>query len=267
MAIRSVKKIYLYLCFFALLVIGLHFSGALAPLERALQSLFSPSLSSLHGFNVNIGDRYRFFQNKEDFFAAYAECSIGALNHAKQSAELAELRGENAELKKQLGYVEKTKQKTILAEVIGKETSNTEQTFILNRGEDQGVKANQPVIVGEGILVGKITKVDKNTSVVRLINDSQSKIAATILNHDKSLGVLEGGYGISLRLNLIPRDEVIKVGDQVITSGLELTMPGGLLVGSVAVVENEPYKPFQQAVLTSSANLSKLHYVTIIQLE
>jgi len=72
---------------------------------------------------------------------------------------------------------------------------------------------------------------------------------------------VEGGYGISLRMNLIPRDEAVRIGDQVVSSGLEKNIPRGLLIGTVAVIENEPYKPFQQAILNSVADLSKLTVV------
>ena len=112
--------------------------------------------------------------------------------------------------------------------------------------------------------MGKITKVEKQLAVVRLISDNQIKVAATVLNNERSLGVVEGGYGLSVRMSFIPRNEVVQVGDQIITSGLELNIPRGLLIGSVAAVENEPYQPFQQAVLTPAADLAKLTLVSVL---
>lgn len=113
-------------------------------------------------------------------------------------------------------------------------------------------------------MIGTIAKIEKNISLVRLINDNQSKIAATILNRDNSLGVVEGGYGLSIRMNFIPRNETVLIGDKIITSGLEQTIPKGLLIGEVAVAENEAYQPFQQAVLTSATDLSKLFIVSVL---
>jgi rod shape-determining protein MreC len=85
-----------------------------------------------------------------------------------------------------------------------------------------------------------------------------------VLNDDSSPGVVDGGYGISLRMQFIPRNENVHIGDQIVTSGLEDKIPKGLLLGTVAVVENEAYQPFQEAVLTPAVNLSKLTFVTVI---
>ena len=150
------------------------------------------------------------------------------------------------------------------AEVVGKNTDSADKTIIINVGEEAGLKVDQPVVAGDGILVGKITKVEKQLAVVRLISDNQIKVAATVLNNERSLGVVEGGYGLSVRMSFIPRNEVVQVGDQIITSGLELNIPRGLLIGSVAAVENEPYQPFQQAVLTPAADLAKLTLVSVL---
>jgi rod shape-determining protein MreC len=89
-------------------------------------------------------------------------------------------------------------------------------------------------------------------------------IAATILNKDASLGVVEGGYGLSVRMNFIPRNEDVFVGDKIITSGLEESIPRGLLIGEVAVLENEAYQPFQQAVLATAIDPSKLTVVSVL---
>jgi rod shape-determining protein MreC len=99
---------------------------------------------------------------------------------------------------------------------------------------------------------------------VRLLNDNSSKIGATILNTDRSLGVVEGGYGLSVKMNFIPRNEIVKVGDIIVTSGLEAGMPRGLLIGSVTAIENETYRPFQAALLLPGTDLSKLSIVSIL---
>jgi rod shape-determining protein MreC len=65
-------------------------------------------------------------------------------------------------------------------------------------------------------------------------------------------------------MNFIPRNETVLVGDKIVTSGLEKTFPRGLLIGEVAVAENEAYQPFQQAVLTAAADLSKLSIVSVL---
>lgn len=247
-----------------LFLIASHYLGLVRAVETGIRKITIPILREMHGFSIKIGENYQFFRNRSEFFKAYEECSLSSNNMSVIESQMKTLSEENLELKKQLNYVQKNKIQSVLAKVIGREILTSSQTIIIDRGEAEGIKLDQPVIVGDGILIGKITKVEKDFAMVRLVNDNQSRIGSVILNKEKSQGVVEGGFGISLRMNLIPRDEDVIVGDQVVTSGLEKAIPRGLLLGSVAVIENEPYKPFQQAILTPGTNLSKLTSVSIL---
>lgn len=258
------KKTYYYLGAIILLLIFFNFVGALNPVKNIFTSFLSPLLTGTNKWGIKSGDSYRFFKDREEFFNVYNQCASDLQGKQKSEAQVKILEEENSELKKQLAFRERQKLPQVAARVVGKNTDSVDKTIIIDEGAEAGLKIDQPVVVGDGILVGKITKVENKLAVVRLINDNQIKVAATILNHERSLGVVEGGYGLSVRLGFIPRNEVVQVGDQVITSGLELNVPRGLLVGAVAAVENEPYQPFQQAVLTPAADLAKLFLVEVL---
>lgn len=258
------KYTYVGLGVVFIITIGLHYAGVLSPLERGLRALTVPLLGNLHTINIEVGDSYQFFKNKDAFIKAYQQCLASNERQTTLSSDVLRLEDENTELKKQLAYIEKNKPNFILARVVGREISGIDQTIIINRGSNDASRVDLPVVVGNGILVGKVIKVEPDISIVRLINDNQSRVAGTILNNDKSLGVVEGGFGISLQMNLIPRNEVVQVGDQVITSGLEKNMPRGLVLGTIAGVENEAYKPFQRGILTPGTDLNKLTVVTIL---
>lgn len=147
---------------------------------------------------------------------------------------------------------------------MAKNLDTADQIIILNRGANDGIKIDSPVTSGDGVLVGKIIKVEDSISFARVLSDNQSKIAATILNSDHSLGIIEGGFGLSIKMNFIPRNENIITGDQIITSGLELGMPRGLTIGKVAAIENESYQPFQQAVITPAVDYEKINFVGVL---
>lgn len=258
------KKTYASIGIILILLIIFHYLGWLRFVENGLRALNIPLLSRVHAFSIKVGNDYKFFKDKESFFKAYGECSAELEKQNTDRATVTLLTEENNELREQLQFKQKKREELVIAEVVGKEVSGTNQVLIINKGATDGIAVNFPVVVSEGVLVGKIIKTEKNTSLVRLINDSQSKVAATILNQDHSLGILEGGYGISLRLNLVPRNEKVLAGNQIVTSGLEPTIPRGLLIGAVTEVENEPYKPFQQAIIAPTADVSKLFIVSVI---
>lgn len=180
-----------------------------------------------------------------------------------ESTRLTQLELENNELRAQLQFLKNTAHH-VGATVIGRTLDPIGTSIIIDRGKADGIVPNRPVIVGNGYFIGKIARVDEHTAVVRLMSDFQSKTAATVDNRDKSLGVVEGGFGLTVRLNLIPQNEVIRPGDVIITSGLEPDVPRGLAIGIVEVVEKKPQEPFQQAIIKPSADLHALTVVSVI---
>lgn len=247
----SFKKTYLKIVILFFLLIAFHFFGWLNPAENKLRNFF---LWAIHPMNKQtfIGN-----QTNQPLVDALAQADL--LNAKNKTLEK-----ENFDLRAQLNFKAKNKFGLLGAEVVAKNIEAIDQVVILNRGAKDGVKLDQPVIYGDGILIGKIIKVEDNVSFARLLNDNQSKIAATVTNSDHSLGVVEGGYGLSIKMNFIPRNENVAIGDQIITSGIELSMPTGLVIGKVAAIENESYQPFQQAVITPAVEYQKVNIVSII---
>lgn len=248
-----------------IILLILHFFGALNFFEFGVRSLFVPFFRSMQTVIVPVEESYEFYNTPKDFFVAYNNYKKNSLDKDIYAAKVKILEDENNALKKQLNFHDHSGLTLLTARVVGKTLDNNGNNIIIDQGADDGLILGYPVVADEGALVGKVVKVDKTTAVVRLLNDSQSKIAATLLNQERSLGVVEGGYGLSLRMVYIPRNEVILVNDTVVTSGLEGNVPRGLLIGKVTVVENEAYKPFQQAILTPAVDLSKLIVVSVVK--
>jgi rod shape-determining protein MreC len=248
--------------FFLLLIF--HFTGLFLPIENRLRELFIPYFKDIHGISVSVKNNFEFFSDRQSFFTAYDKCIIENDNAAAIQTKLTLAEEENTELRRQLNYFQKNNVAHVLVTVVGKELLNAKQSIIVDGGKKSGLVVGDPVVAGDGILIGKISIVNENTALVQLLNDNESRVGAMVLNKDKSQGVIEGGFGISLQMNLVPRDETIMAGDRVVTSGLELTVPRGLYIGTIAAVENEPYKPFQQAIITPATNFDKLQIVSVL---
>jgi len=261
---RFGKKTYISLGAVFTLLIFFNYVGWLNPVKNLLHGIFIPVFTKTNAISINLNENYLFFKNKYDFFAAYREAEQKARGIQALSAANDALTKENEELKKLLDFKESMDTPLVTARVIGKNTDGTQKSIIIDHGEDNGLKVGQPVISENGILVGKVIKTEKKISNVGLINDSQSKIAAVVLNETSSPGVVEGGYGLSVKMNFIPRNEVVLSGDRVITSGLEQNIPRGLFLGQVVAVENETYQPFQEALISPGVDLDKLFLVGVI---
>lgn len=248
-----------------LFTIIFHYIGWLNPVENFFRLLLKPSSQALYEISIKIGDENVAFENVDNLKQAYLDLNEKILKYQITDADNKILKEENKELRALLNFKNKNNYTIIGAEVIGKNIDPLGSTIILDKGLVDGLETNYAVIVNDGVLVGKIVKVDDHSSVVRLINDNQSKIAATIINNDRSIGLVEGGYGISVRLNYIPQNETVNISETVITSGLEENIPKGLLIGTIETIEKEAYHPFQKAILKPLADLDKLTMVSIIK--
>lgn len=259
---RSRLITFVSIFFLIVVFIVLHYTGLLKKPEYFLRRILSPLSQTIYSSSLSIKDAENSLG--VDPKVALVSTKEALLECKTHTANLKLLQDENTELRQQLDFFKSHNFSHIGAEVIGKNIEPLGNTLIVNRGSRDGVVEGNAVIVANGVLIGKIATVEEESSLVRLLNDNQSKIAATILNHDKSLGVIEGGYGISVRMNFIPQQEDVRVGDLIVTSGLETGMPRGLFIGNVAAVEKEAYEPFQRATLSPAGTLSSLSIVSII---
>lgn len=240
------------------LMVILHFIGWLRPVEVFFRSLINPASGAVYRASVALS-RTANTSNDQS-----ADCSAAVASCISDKAELTRLREENAELRGQLRFLSQNSYTSVGAEVIGRNIDPIGTTLIINQGMKAGIVKNNPVIAGGGHLIGKIVRADEDTSIVRLLNDNASKVAATMQNRDKSIGLVEGGYGLSIRMNFIPQNEAVNQGDAVITSGLEEGIPRGLVIGTVEVVEKTPHGPFQEAVLSPAIDFDNLALVSVI---
>lgn len=73
---------------------------------------------------------------------------------------------------------------TLAAQVVGDSPSNFQNTVEINVGSNRGVQTGMPVTDGAG-LVGKITEVFPDRSIVRLITDPEYAVTAQVLSVDE----------------------------------------------------------------------------------
>jgi rod shape-determining protein MreC len=106
--------------------------------------------------------------------------------------------------------------------------------LILDRGQDLGLVPDQGVLVPEGI-VGRLWSVSSTQSKV-LPADAPNASVAVMLIRSRATGVLQGLGSERALIRYLSNQEVVQVGEAVLTSGLDRVFPRGLLVGYVAEV-------------------------------
>lgn len=226
------------------LLIFLHLVGVFSALTKVVTSLLFRTAEPIHQLSANL------VQNDE----VKRKCTADTITQFEQllleNSKLRTLTAENAALKGALNFQEKETSRIVLARVVAESPNATNRGLIIDRGAADGLKPGQPVVVNDGIIIGKIKSVKSNSAIVLLLLDSASKLAVSIQGGtDTTLGLLEGDRGLSMTISLIPQDERISAGDVVITAGIEPGIKRGLVIGTVEQIHKDSQKPFQTALV------------------
>ncbi len=185
---------------------------------------------------------------------------------ASADIEIAKLSGvqeENEQLRGLLGFAQKQATAPVIARVIARTPEGGMHTILLDRGSDDGLAADMPVVAAGGVLVGKIFSVQRATAVVLLLTDTRSRVGAEVRNATVTQGLIQGERGLSLEMQLIPQNEEVKIDDLIVTSGIEPLMPKGLVIGRVAEIQTQEKNPFKTAILTSPIGDDRISVVAV----
>jgi len=176
---------------------------------------------------------------------------------------LFEIEEENKRLRRLLDLREHSIYEGLASSVIAREPGNWFNTILLDKGEKSGVKENSVVITPEG-LVGRVIKINKNSSQVLLITDPGSEIGA-LIQRTRIQGVIQGRKR-DLILKYLSLEVDVREGDLVLTSGLEGGLfPKGMVIGRVKKIESPyPQDLFLNIIVIPAVNLNSLEETLIL---
>jgi rod shape-determining protein MreC len=124
---------------------------------------------------------------------------------------------------------------TTAADVIGVGASPDFQTITINKGTNDGIKADMAVISPAGV-VGRIVTPSRRAAKVQLLID-RNAAAGALIERTRVQGVVLGtGEGI-LRMEYVAELGDVKAGDTVLTSGVDGIYPKGFVIGQIDKVE------------------------------
>ena len=137
------------------------------------------------------------------------------------------------------------------------------QTIFLHVGEG-GVEANQAVVSADG-LVGRVVVVSPPYAKVQLITDRAASVGAMI-DRTRRQGVVRGAESGMLEMDFVPLQEDVRVGDGVLSAGIDGVFPRGLPIGTVVAVEpgNEL---FHRILLRPAVDFGELDQVLVVARE
>lgn len=175
---------------------------------------------------------------------------------------LEEVVKENNRLEKLLEFKRRLVYSASAASVVGRDLSRWNSSFIIDRGEKDGVVMGQPVVNEVGV-VGKIAEIGNDKSKVVMLTDPQFSVAAMVQRTRES-GVISGTLQGKCRLKFVNADADIRVGDQVITSKLSTTFPESLIIGEVVEIREGRSNVPKECIVKPAVSFSQLEEILIL---
>ena len=261
----------------ALVLITLSFRQ---PDDGPVASAHSAAASVLRPFEIAAE---RVAQPFRDAYA-WVDSLLGARSDAKElKAENEALRQqviqnefaarENARLRGLLGYLDGPAFPRdfdgLAAAVIARPSGAFAQAVVVAVGSKHGVTLNAPVVTEDG-LVGLVTRVTSGSSRVTLLTDEQLAVSALDVKTNAAGVVRHGRASAStLILDRVPKEEVVEVGDTVVTAGwrsskLASLYPKGIAIGEVTSVGQTDTDPYKQVQVTPFADFASLDAVLVL---
>jgi len=250
-----------------LMIVSFKFQDKMEPVRAVAGNVITPMQKGINKIGVKVAEQI-------DYIATVKKLANENKDLKKQ---LAQVSAENKLLQQDKYELENLRKlydldeqyagyPKVSARVISSDNENWYNTFIIDKGSDDGLAVNMNVMAGDG-LVGIIIEVNKSYSRVRSIIDDSSNVAGTFLKtSDRCMvnGNLELLAEGVIEVTGINGSADIKDGYAVVTSQISNKFLPGILIGYVKDLKKDSSNITQTGYLMPAADFSKLDMVLVI---
>lgn len=252
-----------------LIVLSLSSNFSFAPVRNALGYVIIPFQNGINQVGDWMTEQKNGFQSMKKL----------AKENEKLKEQVDELTAKNNNLSQQQEEVERlralyeldqeySEYEKIGAQVIGKDSGNWYDTFIINRGTEDGVEVDMNVIA-DGGLVGIVTNTGKDWATVRSIIDDSSNVSASVTSISQNcivtgdLQMMDEG---KIRfIQLTDKENQVQEGDKVVTSSVSSKFLKGILIGYVSEVEDDANNLTKTGTIIPAVDFENIQEVLVIK--
>lgn len=253
----------------SLIVLSLSSNFSFAPVRNALGYVIIPFQNGINQVGDWMTEQKNGFQSMKKL----------AKENEKLKEQVDELTAKNNNLSQQQEEVERlralyeldqeySEYEKIGAQVIGKDSGNWYDTFIINRGTEDGVEVDMNVIA-DGGLVGIVTNTGKDWATVRSIIDDSSNVSASVTSISQNcivtgdLQMMDEG---KIRfIQLTDKENQVQEGDKVVTSSVSSKFLKGILIGYVSEVEDDANNLTKTGTIIPAVDFENIQEVLVIK--
>lgn len=245
----------------------LNLSGG--PLNMVAGYVFVPMQKGINSVGVWMSEKADNLKNLNDVMQRNEELQAQV---DELTAELNTIKLEQYDLENYRALLELDEKypsyEKVAANVIGKDSGNWFNTFIIDKGSNDGIEKDMNVIAGSG-LVGIVTEVGPNYAKVRSIIDDTSSVSGMDLSTSDNCIV----HGSLQKMNeeqeiefsdLKDTDDQVQVGDQIVTSYISDKYLQGILIGYIKDVSTDSNNLTKSGTITPVVDFEHIQEVLVI---
>lgn len=252
-----------------LIVLSLSSRFSFAPVRSALGYIVVPFQNGINQVGTWMSDQKKGFQSMKSL----------AEENEKLKEQVDELKVKNSNLVQDQEEAERlralynldqeySEYEKIGAQVIGKDAGNWYSTFIINRGNEDGVETDMNVIA-DGGLVGIVTGTGAHWATVRSIIDDSSNVSASVTSISQNCmvtGDLEMMDEGKIRfIQLTDKENQVQEGDKVVTSSVSNKFLKGILIGYISGVQDDSNNLTKNGTIIPAVDFSDIQEVLVIK--
>ncbi len=250
-----------------LIIFSFRYGEKLNPVKDTVGAVITPMQRGINTVGTLISDQLDRFRNVNNLLEENAQLKeqVDLLSYENKLLlqDKYELDGLRALYDLDQKYLDYPK---VAARVISNDGNNWYSVFKIDKGTRDGIKKDMNVLAGNG-LVGIITEVHYNYSIVRSIIDDKSSVYGEISKTSDTC-VVNGDLQLmddgKIRVELISKDAQIADGDEVVTSHISPSYLQGILIGYVSDIKLDASNMTKTAYLTPVVDFKRLEEVLII---
>ena len=264
------KKVKIVLIVAVLLTAGLAVAANLLGTtigDVVVQAVLTPLRAGASALTDQAENIYDYIFKYEQLAAENASLREQLSQIQEDNRDAASIKRENDRLRELLELTKEHEDYELVdSYVISWDSTDWSYSFTINRGSRAGIEVGMCAITESGAVVGVISEVGSNYSVITSVLDSSLDISATIASSGYS-GIVRGSYATGqegmLRMDYLASAAVIRKNDQVVTAG-STVYPRNLVLGKIVDWDINDNGLAKYAILQPAADIDSLEQVFII---
>ncbi len=272
---RFLRRTVIFIAVFGLLALaGMHLfalitgNETLRVPENAVTGVLTPLQTGVSSVVDAIVDYLRTIKLRANLETAYNEIKLENEQLVYQAMLADELEYELSVYKDLYNEISiNESMNPLVATVIAWDDHNYFAVFTINKGTNDGV-TDFMAVTQDGALVGYTYNVTATKASVRSIIDSDASIAA-LISSTRDQGTVRGTLGVDgtamCRMYYLPDDTLPRPGDTVVTSGVGMSFPKGIPIGTVRESTRGMESNKSYVVIEPTADFEHIEYVIILR--